>query len=687
MRSFLPILAATISLSSCAELREARVERAEIEIAAETLENALGNLASPDALRTLAELRDARGPVEEVYPLSAHPDPAVRASAVHTAALIGALDSLDLLQARLLDDAPEVRIASAFGLSQLWAWPLTGLDRATADAAAEEALISALTDELRDGKNSVAAAMIRALGEVGTDSTDEQLWALALEERLDLRREAVLALGLRSKRGVLTFSLADVQRLEALLAVPELRFEAAWSLARGQVDKKARPSLEPLLIAALTEDDNDANAWLVRALGRTAGAGAHAVWARTLSPRQRLNAVRGAAAAKHLPTLLAALSADEASASEALGALAAHPSPELWTAITEPMAPALAAPRLRALGGFVGASDEHDARILADAAAVFESGAAPQARAAAASLLVGLQGAGSVPIEAFETEARGVQPATAQAVGEVEQTWAEAPLLAWLGGTDPVFAAIAAGALAGRTGDHITSRLLAAYKEHPEPADWERRLGIVRALAEREGVPPDFFAEGIREPNPHVRLAAYEAFGKLAGRSGTGRPPIAQPRQTLPDAAFGVDDVERAIVHTSRGELTMLLYPHIAPAAVANFVRLAEDGTYTGVLFHRIVADFVIQTGDPTNTGWGGPGWTLRDEFSPLEYRRGTVGMARSDKDTAVSQWFITHSPQPHLTGHYTAFGQLILGWDALDSIQVGDRVESVQIVRRGATP
>ena len=684
MRLPQPILLSLLCLTACAELKEARQEQQEIEVAAETVENALQQLPSADALRMLAELQDARGPVEEVHRLSAHPDPAVRAAAVRAAAMIGRVDSADLLRARLLDRAPEVRIASAFGLSQLWAWPLTGLDRATTDAGAEEALDAALTEELQDGKNSVAAAMIRALGEVGTESSEDVLWAIAAAERMELREQATLALGVRGKRGALSFRAGDVERLGALLATPELRFAAAWSIARSPVDEEARAALEPLLVGALTAEDTDANAWLVRALGKTAGAGALEVWARELSPRQRLNAVRGAVAAKHEPTLVAAITADHASATEALRALAAHPTDTTWAALQAPLGDGLAGPRLDALAGFVGSSKERDAAILEDARAAIASGD-PALRPGAAAILLELQGADCALLAGFDAEALTTQLALASAVAELGQPWTEARLLGWLAGPDATFGAIAAEALAEREGEHITARLLESFGAHPDAADWERRLAIVRALAQRSGVPPDFFAEALREPSPHVRLAAYEAFGRLAGRSGSGRPPLAQPRQTLPDASFGVGDVERAVVTTSRGDLTMLLYPHLAPGAVANFVRLAEAGTYDGVLFHRVVPDFVIQTGDPTNTGWGGPGWTLRDEFTPLEYRRGTVGMARSDKDTAGSQWFITHSPQPHLTGHYTAFGQLILGWDALDGIQVGDRVESVQIVRRGA--
>ena len=131
-----------------------------------------------------------------------------------------------------------------------------------------------------------------------------------------------------------------------------------------------------------------------------------------------------------------------------------------------------------------------------------------------------------------------------------------------------------------------------------------------------------------------------------------------------------------------------MLEPERAPGAVANFAALADKGSYDGLLFHRVVPDFVVQGGDPDGTGWGGPGWTLRDEFSARPYRRGTVGMARSGVDTAGSQWFIALSRHPHLDGHYTAFGRVVdQDLDLLDGIRRGEAIRSVRVLRGGAAP
>jgi cyclophilin family peptidyl-prolyl cis-trans isomerase len=97
---------------------------------------------------------------------------------------------------------------------------------------------------------------------------------------------------------------------------------------------------------------------------------------------------------------------------------------------------------------------------------------------------------------------------------------------------------------------------------------------------------------------------------------------------------------------------------------------------------HRVVPNFVIQDGDPTGTGSGGPGWTIRCEYNRLRYEPGMVGMALSGKDTGGSQWFITHSPQPHLNGRYTIFARVARGMDVVHRIEQGDRVLKVEILR-----
>jgi len=137
---------------------------------------------------------------------------------------------------------------------------------------------------------------------------------------------------------------------------------------------------------------------------------------------------------------------------------------------------------------------------------------------------------------------------------------------------------------------------------------------------------------------------------------------------------------QRTIVNikTSKGNIKIELLPDVAPFTVMNFLKLSEKDYYDRTIFHRVVPNFVIQGGDPTGTGFGGPGYSIRSEYSALPYERGMVGMASSGKDTEGSQFFITHSAAPHLDGKYTIFGKVTEGMDVVDKIMIGDVIEDV---------
>lgn len=146
----------------------------------------------------------------------------------------------------------------------------------------------------------------------------------------------------------------------------------------------------------------------------------------------------------------------------------------------------------------------------------------------------------------------------------------------------------------------------------------------------------------------------------------------------------------KAVLTTEKGAFTIDFAPEDAPLTVDNFIRLARAGYFNGLAVHRVVPNFVMQDGDPRGDGNGGPGWEIRCEINLLSYERGAVGMALSGKDTGGSQWFVTHSPQPHLDGGYTVFGRVSeADMKTVDKIVRGDRILSVKIVeaasRQGA--
>ncbi len=143
-----------------------------------------------------------------------------------------------------------------------------------------------------------------------------------------------------------------------------------------------------------------------------------------------------------------------------------------------------------------------------------------------------------------------------------------------------------------------------------------------------------------------------------------------------------LDAVRGCLLRTSRGEIELELHPEFAPNTVNNFVFLAREGFYDGVGFHRVISNFMIQGGDPTGTGMGGPGYRFADEFegNPLRHETGVISMANAGPDTNGSQFFITHGPQPHLDGRHTVFGKVVKGQDVVDAIVQGDTIESVEV-------
>lgn len=137
---------------------------------------------------------------------------------------------------------------------------------------------------------------------------------------------------------------------------------------------------------------------------------------------------------------------------------------------------------------------------------------------------------------------------------------------------------------------------------------------------------------------------------------------------------------KKALIKTNKGDITIELYAGRAPKTVSNFVYLAEKGFYDGLTFHRVVPGFVIQGGDPSGNGSGGPGYSFADEPVEGDYKEGAVAMANSGPNTNGSQFFICLEDQPGLPKQYNLFGQVTSGMDVVKKIQVGDKINSITV-------
>jgi peptidyl-prolyl cis-trans isomerase B (cyclophilin B) len=137
----------------------------------------------------------------------------------------------------------------------------------------------------------------------------------------------------------------------------------------------------------------------------------------------------------------------------------------------------------------------------------------------------------------------------------------------------------------------------------------------------------------------------------------------------------------QCVMTTSKGDITIDLFPKEAPNTVANFYTLASDGFYDGLAFHRVIPGFVAQGGCPEGTGAGGPGWVIACETkgNPHKHKTGSLSMAHRGKDTGGSQFFLVLAPQPHLDGLHTVFGQVSGGLEVMQDLEMGDEIKSVK--------
>ena len=147
------------------------------------------------------------------------------------------------------------------------------------------------------------------------------------------------------------------------------------------------------------------------------------------------------------------------------------------------------------------------------------------------------------------------------------------------------------------------------------------------------------------------------------------------------DFVAGIDAEQLVTISTAKGDIILRMLVNDAPGSVANFMALADTGYYDHSVFHRVVPNFVAQGGDPRGDGWGGEDYSIRSEIGPQRYHTGSVGMASAGKDTEGVQWFITHSPTPHLDGAYSIFAVVTSGIDVVHQLELGDEIISVKRV------
>jgi cyclophilin family peptidyl-prolyl cis-trans isomerase/HEAT repeat protein len=619
-----------------------------------------------------------------------HADPLVRREAALAAGRIGDAAAVDPLIESLGDSTPAVSAAAAFALGLLKEPP------------AVPALVTLIRSVPAAGQGLPQTEAVTALAKIGG---------------VDGARAVRELLGLGTTAGVPTTpvqsaALLEAWRLGTAAPVPSLvgyaqdpdataRWHALYSLARLRVARGV-----PVLLNALQDPETMVRAVAVRGVSRALTDSAKLAPADVVNRMRplfgdrdaglRINALRALAsfadsafAAQAAPL---AADADRNVAVQAETTLGALGGSRAVAALQAGLTSAVFALRRQAV---IALAQADSARGVVEAMALTRDadwrwrGVAAEAFGAArdrARLQEQLADPdGRVVAQALGALQRIVPPADTTLIPRAREL---------LGHPDPAVRSVAADLLA----------------RHPEVADVDR---LVQA-----------YARAAVDPFDDARLSAVSALGAIARASADGRLAVASgfvakvPRaddylvrrlaaERLPDAAEAwgppapiatgrtVEDYRdvarryilpplrnqpppQVTIETDRGSLVVQLVPLDAPLTVAAFLGLVDRRYFDGSRWHRVVPNFVVQDGDPRGDGWGGPAFVLRDELNPNRYDVGTMGMALSGPDTGGSQFFITHSPQPHLDGTYTVFGQVMSGLDVLWAVAQGDRIRSI---------
>jgi cyclophilin family peptidyl-prolyl cis-trans isomerase/HEAT repeat protein len=230
----------------------------------------------------------------------------------------------------------------------------------------------------------------------------------------------------------------------------------------------------------------------------------------------------------------------------------------------------------------------------------------------------------------------------------------------------------------------VRAEMLVTLKRSTSSVDVEAMQALIGALGEiGNDATVKALESYLSDPDGTVAHEASKALERLTNRSYADKiVHRKKPEHVDHDWSLleRVSTKTRLIVETEKGVIELVLFSQDAPFTVVSVLKLVSKGFYDGLTFHRVVPNFVVQGGDPRGDGWGGPGYSIRTEVSERVYERGSVGIASSGKDTEGSQFFITHSPTPHLDGRYTIFAKVVKGMEVVDALQIGDGIKSVRV-------
>ena len=600
--------------------------------------------------------------VEPVTQLLGDEDPEVRQMAAFALGLMGATDARPALLATLGDAGPEVQGRAAEAL---------GMIGDPADAAAVGAMV----------RTHVGAGAL-----AGVDADD---LAFPLAPAVEAARLGLYAL----------VRLGSYEALAVAVLDQTGQPVSNWWPVSFAIQRLGDPRFAPTLITFLSTPGRYTAAFAARGLGVMKASVAaeplrQIVERRTAHPAVVIQAVRALAAigdSATVPLVTRIVADGEADptlrleAMTTLSVLATADSLDLMLDLISDGAPAIRAATMRTL-----------ARVDPDTLLAALSGLGPDrdwtVRAAEAPALVMLPPARSrarLGVLLQDQDPRVVSAVLAALVAS-RAPGAETTLIEGLKVDDFAVRAAAARGLGELKVVASVPALAEAYRAAQSDSTYVARAAILAALAKLDPmVARPLLEEALQDRDWAVRVRAEALLREGGADVADAAIQPAMPGWLITDQEWEALVSPRfsphAYIETNHGVAEIELAILDAPMTVANFMALARRGFFDEVAIHRVVPDFVVQGGDPRGDGEGGPGYTIRDEINMRPYLRGTVGMALDWEDTGGSQFFITHSPQPHLDGRFTVFGHVVAGMDVVDRLAPGDVIRRVRI-RDGET-
>jgi cyclophilin family peptidyl-prolyl cis-trans isomerase/HEAT repeat protein len=625
------------------------------------------------------------------------PEGRVRRRAALALGRVHLSEAIPPLADRLANDSePEVKQMAAFALGLI------------GDAAARPALVASLNDRepMVQGRAAEALALIgdksdaAAIGALLQGLVKAGAWNGIEPDDLTYP-QAPAAEAARLSLYALT-RLGSYDQLAASVLGASGQPVARWWPVAYALQRVNDARATPALLTLAGTPGRYTAAFALKGLAAQKAAAARPLFRQILEQRNRpaailVQAMRGLVALNETAvadTMLAIhddAAADPEVRDEALAAFVALVTTEsvdvLQDLLFDP-APSVRAAGLRAL-----------ARVDADAFMLALSSLEPDrewtVRVALAGALatVPAERSGALLVAMLGDRDQRVTPAVINALVAAKVPDAPRLLIQQLKADDFVVRANAAAALADTKAADAVPALNDAYRESLGDSTYVARAAILTALNQLSpAVARPLLLEALRDRDWAVRVRALSLL-KAANVPDTGPASI----RPAPGTLRPVDDPEwralvnpsfspHAFIETDKGTIEIELAIADAPVTVGNFMTLARKGFFDGTGIHRVVPDFVVQDGDPRGDGEGGPGYSIRDEINQRPYLRGTVGMALDWEDTGGSQFFITHSPQPHLDARYTVFGYVVNGIDVVDRLVQWDVIRSVRIWD-GVTP